>query len=300
MRMRNTLLSAGLLVVCLSLGACDLIDSGSDSESVELEGIWQSTVASVSETTVLFLPNGTLKIVEADFPFESCTTGTGTWSLEGTTLVLNIRVDGFSENSKVAVENRGGTLAITVDGETEVFRPVTQMVGCIKYGWGRWQGTLSALTPGGVQDFASNLDIQILLPPEFGLFQIISWAQGPDEGCDGAPGCLFDQTRLLLNGEVQSGGDGALRLGSYDLEGSPSSVGFFQGKYWTDPADVESGFEASRCFPTCGAPQPGASGSFVLTFVEPDRIAGTFLFTGIKANGDALALTQGVVDLTYR
>ena len=300
MRMNTTLLSAGILGVCLSLNACDLIDSGSE-EDFDLEGVWQSTVESDSETTVLFRSDGTLALVEADFSFQDCTTGAGVWSLDGNVLVLDITVEGFSERSKVDVKNSGGTLVFTVDGETEVFRPVSEMPGCIKYGWGSWGGTLSARTPGGVEDFASNLDIQILFPPEFGSFQIFSWAQGPDAGCDGAPGCLFDEPRLLLIGQVHPGdNDGALQLGVYDIEGSPTSVGVFQGKYWPDPTDLESGFEASACFPTCEAPQPGASGLFSLTSVEPDRITGTFLFRGVRANGDALSITEGVVNLTYR
>lgn len=291
MELRTLIVRVSALMLSIAMGGCDITEP--EFSSMDLEGVWQLTLTNDSEETIRFNPNGTLDIIQADLAAESCRAGTGTWSLDSTHLSVSTLFDGASEQSEHEVDMSGSNrLLVSEDDVTDEYTRLAVMPSCVDYGWGRWEGTLSAFIEGVEQSFDSNRDVTMELMEGYGGFSVMSWVEGPDS-C-GNPSCPQIGPRFLVSLKGPAIVEGAgMPVGAYQVDGSPDDLHYFIGKFWPDPYDAEFGFEAYELI-------AGSSGTFELTEIGVDRIAGTFSFTGVSLAGDSLVVSGGVVDLTYR
>ena len=277
-------------VLSVVLVACGSDTTGPDAPVMTpLDGLWRATEAGVLETTIKLGTDGSAHLVEADFAGLSCTSAAGSWSSDEDRLVLRLTPAGGAANSDVRsydVEVSQGRLVLTRSGESTTFVSAPAVPSCVSYGFGSWQGTLSARI-GDVPWTFTNITIDTERI-QAGSLVILACL-------DTATSCTTDNVVLLLQ---VNGVAGPLTPGTYPL-GDISSGFYGLVNLFPDDPDFP-GFDSLRLTPT---------GALVLTSITDERIVATFEFRANERasnappapDGSTFALvTNGVIDLEYR
>lgn len=284
--MTRSALAAG--IVALALLGCG--ESPVEPESLDIEGFWQLTEAGISESTFRFADDGTFVRVEADLVRRSCLSSSGRWREEEGSLTLEITVSdnmptSTSQTYSVTLDASG--LGLTTASFTGLYGDVTTMPSCVDYGFGAWSGAFSAEIDGEDVLFAV---VDVELDIDAGTTTI----RGEDVGCTSCP----DGVREILL-RIESQPD-PLDPRTFSVNNDPGASDTFYALYHPDPASSTfSGFDTTRLAPP---------GTFVLSSVGPERIAGSFGFRAnprvegdVGPNGETFAMAEsGVVALTYR
>ncbi|MBT8403510.1 MAG: hypothetical protein KJP18_06615, partial [Gemmatimonadetes bacterium] len=254
-----------------------------------LDGLWRATEAGIFETTIKLSADGTAHLVEADFTGLSCTSADGSWTADDGRLVLRLTPAGGAANSDVRsydVEVSQGRLTLARGGESTTFVPVSSVPSCVSYGFGSWEGTLSARIDGVPWTFTNlSVDTERVRAGSLVILACL----------DTATSCTPDNVVLLLQ---VNGAAGPLTPGTYPL-GDISSGFYGLVNLFPDDPDFP-GFDSLRLTPT---------GALTLTSVADERIVATFEFRANERasnappapDGSTFALvTDGVIDLEYR
>lgn len=103
------------------------------------DGIFQNSVPGRRQTTIHFRPDGSFSMVVADYDLRTCDPAAGRWELDGDVLRLTYTSMAGSEvysAVEVTVVMLEGEMHVTDgDGLTVVYVPVSEMVGCSRYGF---------------------------------------------------------------------------------------------------------------------------------------------------------------------
>jgi len=253
-----------------------------------LERIWRASDSAL-ETTFRLDATGSVALVEAALAVRSCEEYSGSWTADGTRLVLRLTpVAGGSgaEERTFTYEVFEDRLVLTSGGDTSTFRPASDLADCRSYDFGTWTGTLSAEIDGVAQAFA-NISVTTALTS--GILEVRAC---PDAG----PTCEIRDAELVLNVDAPPG---PLSVGTYSVQNIPGAPNFFALHDTHPEVSAFPGFNTERLLPP---------GEFVLRTVTEDRVVGTFSFRaneiqeGLSApDGRRFVLvTNGVIDLEYR
>ncbi len=267
------------LVVFLALAAsaaCGTTEP--ELEPVSPDGTWQSTTPGVFEAILQLNEDGSASLVEADLAARSCASGAGTWDADAT------------PNSDVrswAYEAFADSLVLTGAGERAVFRPRSSGRACVDYGWGAWEGTLSAEIDGVPTSFGQ---VRVDMTLASGRLEITSLSLPCDT-------CAAGDPELVLRID---GSPDPLAPGAFVVDNLPGARNTLYGLHHTHPGDADFlGFNTDRLSPT---------GTFTLQAIAVDRVRATFSFRGnpivegqqAPDGRTTVLVTSGVVDLTYR
>lgn len=277
-----------VLVALWGPAACGTTEPTLDP--VAPDGIWEAVTPGVTETTLQLNADGSAALVEADLSGRSCSAASGTWEADGTTLRLTLTPSGGTPNSDLrtyAYEASADSLVLTGGSGRMVFRPRSTGRSCPGYGWGAWEGTLSALVDGSLRSFGQ---VRIDMTIASGRLEITSFTVLCDT-------CALGAADLVLRVD---GSPDPLVPGTFVVDNVPGARNTFYGFHHTHPGDAGFlGFNTDRLSPT---------GTFTLQAIEDDRVRATFSFRGnpIVEGQEApdgrttVLVTDGVVDLTYR
>lgn len=249
-------------------------------------GIWRFSDAN-SEITVELALDGTFQRVDAALAAMQCGRDGGTWSSTGDQLVLSLDATSGGGQQRFTFSVDGGVLSLTdAAGGTRLYPSVSRGVSCVDYGFGSWEGTLSASVDGEAFTFA---DVDVVLDIEGGSLRVTSlWRP--------CPTCPTEDPELIV--EIDAPGD--LEPGTYTVQNFAGAEMTMFGFFHPDPGDPDfEGFSTERLSPP---------GEFVLTAVAPESVSATFSFRGNpRTDGDTAPdgstftlVTDGVVELTYR
>jgi hypothetical protein len=281
---------ARLPLVALLAGQAACGTTEPDFEPVVPDGIWQSSTSGLFETTLQLNADGSAALVEADLSAESCGDAVGTWDADQTTLRLILTPSGgapSSDRRTYAYEAFADSLVLTDDGNRTVFRPRAGGRTCVDYGWGSWEGTLSAEVDGAARTFGA---VRISMAIAAGRLEITSYAPSCDT-------CALGDPELVLRID---GAPDPLGPRTFVVDNVPGARNTFFGFHHTHPGDPDFlGFNTDRLSPT---------GTFTLQAIAPDRVRATFSFRGnpivegqqAPDGRTTVLVTGGVVDLTYR
>jgi hypothetical protein len=283
-RMTRTV-SAGVLATAL----CACGSTGPEVTAPTLDRVWYATEPGVEETTIELETDGSVRVIEADLTGRSCTSSAGVWTSDGSRLVLRLTpADGAVESDVRSFDYEvfGDSLVLDGGGTSTTFVPVSRAPSCVSYGFGAWQGTLSA----SIDDVPSTFTNLSVATDELGvgIVQILACPEG-------AAPCQEEDAVLVLR---ISAPPGPLTPGSYPLGDKQNG---FYGLINPFPDDPDfPGFDTLRLAP---------SGVFLLTSVAEDWVVGTFEFrANERANNSPPApdgrtfvlVTDGLVNLQYR
>ncbi len=280
--------SFAVVLAALGLAACGTTEPVLDS--VEPDGIWEATTPGAFETTLELNADGSAVVVEADLAARSCSAATGTWGAEGTTLSLALTPPGGPPNAdrrSYAYEAYADSLVLTSAVGRVVFRPRSTGRSCAGYGWGAWEGTLSALVDGAPRSFGG---VRVEMVVASGRLEITSFTVPCDT-------CALGPAELVLRVD---GSPDPLAPGTFAVNNVPGARNTFYGFHHTHPGDAGFlGFNTDRLSPT---------GTFTLQAIGVDRVRATFSFRGnpivegqkAPDGRTTVLVTEGVVDLTYR
>jgi hypothetical protein len=232
-------------------------------------GIWQRTVTGVEQETVQFLSGGGCNLVHANYQLESCVQSSGTWSLVGDSLRLDLE----GGPSTYAWSVQGNVLSVW-DGAhptPRTYLPANSLPACADYGFGGnetgWTGTLSATVDGVPTDFSEVLWLETIAGGD-------AWVIG-------------------------NAGDWQLQFyvataapGSYPANPS-SSAGM--GRFVPDTSVPN--YDYSNPAGEYNTNFAGAGGSITVTAASPTSLAGTFFFEVRNGAGDTVTISEGVVDM---
>jgi hypothetical protein len=274
-------------VLAAALVACGATEP--EAMPPSLDGVWLAAEAGVEETTIELRTDGAARFVASDFSGFSCASSSGAWTSDGSRLSLRLTPPGGPAESDVRsfdYEVFPDSLVLTRGGASATFVPVTRVPSCVSYGFGTWQGTLSARIDG--------------VPETFGNLSVATGAVGAGTlvilACpDAATSCGERNAALILR--VNSP-PGPLTPGNYPLGDIASG---FYGLINPFPDDPDfPGFDSLRLLPT---------GAIVLSSVAEDWVYGTFEFRANERASNAppapdgrtfVLVTDGLVDLQYR
>jgi hypothetical protein len=263
-------------------GACAATEPS--LEAVSVEGIWEQVSVGGAETTLALGADGSAVVVEADRATRSCGAASGTWETDPATLSLTLTPTGGLPNSdrrSYGYEAYVDSLVLTGPGGRQVFRPRSDGRSCAGYGWGAWEGTLSALVDGTPVTFGA---VQVDMAISNGRLEITS-------------STVLGPTQLLLRIDASPN---PLVPATFVVNNVPGARDTFYGFHHTHPTDATFlGFNTDRLSPP---------GTFTLLAVGVDRVRAGFSFRGnpiaegqVAPDGrTTVLLTEGVVDLTYR
>ena len=149
-------------LLLLSLGACDVLSPGGESDN-SLIGAWQVSVPGDYESSVRFDDDGTFQAVVAEFGAERCIRESGPWSAEGGILSATVtEIDGAPalEHEEIPFELSGDQLTLNYVGDDpETFRRLDELPACGDYGW---PSVLFAAEVDGVAiDFSTHFGLQL-------------------------------------------------------------------------------------------------------------------------------------------
>jgi hypothetical protein len=277
----RTLVVACATLVSLGTAACGSTEPELPAPS--LDGVWQSTAAD-GERTIRLGADGAASDVNARFDLRECTTSGGSWSADGSTLVLTLaEAGGGSREERFTYQVFDDRLILG----SETYRGVSALPDCGSYDFGTWTGTLTAAVDSVPQTFA-NISVTTALSS--GLLEI--------RACPEAGGsCSVSDAELILKIDAPPG---PLTPGTYPIQNNAIGQPNFFALIDTHPDDSTfPGFNTERREP------PGV---FVLASVSDSTVVGTFEFRaneiseGLSApDGRTFVLvTSGVVDLVYR
>lgn len=248
-------------------------------------GIWRYSDTG-SEVTLELDADGTFQRVTASLAEMECGRDAGGWSVSEGALVLDLAASGGGQD-RFTFSVDGASLSLTdAPGAVRLFTPAPRGASCVDYGFGAWEGSVSATIDGEARVFE---DIEVLIGIEGGSLRVTSlWRP--------CPTCPPEDPWLIV--EVEAPGE--LETGTYTVQNFAGAEMTMFGFFHPDPADPAfEGFSTERLSPP---------GDFVLTDVADERVAATFSFRGnprtdgdVAPDGSTFTLvTDGVVDLTYR
>jgi hypothetical protein len=280
----RTLCAASLALALMGCGVTE-----PDAAPASLDRVWRATEAGVEETTIELRPDGAARFVDSDFSRFSCASSPGAWTSDGSRLVLRLTPPGGAAQSDVRsfdYEVFQDSLVLTSGGASTTFIPGTRVPSCVSYGFGTWEGTLSARIDGVPQTF-ENISVETGAIAA-GTVVILA--------CPDAATLCGDQNAMLVL-RINSPA-GPLTPGNYTL--GDISAGFY-GLINPFPDDPDfPGFDSLRLLPT---------GAFQLSLVSEDWVFGTFEFRANERASNAppapdgrtfVLVTDGLVDLRYR
>jgi len=275
------------VVLAAALVACDSTEP--DATRGSLDRVWRAAEPGVQETTIELSTDGAARVVDADFSGLSCASSAGTWTSDGSRLVLRLTPPAGPAESDVRsfdYEVFQDSLVLTSGGVATTFVPTTRVPSCVSYGFGTWQGTLSAQIDDVPQTF-TNISVAT---EEIGtgILEILACP-------DAVTPCGLEDAVLRLRVSAPSG---PLTPGSYPLGDLQNGFYALINPFPDDPAFP--GFDTLRLAPV---------GVFLLTSVAEDWVVGTFEFrANERANNSPPApdgstfvlVTDGLVNLQYR
>ncbi len=281
----RTLPAAALAIVLVACGSTE----PEVTASAPLDRVWRATEAGVSETVLELNAGGTARLVEADLAGRGCTASSGSWTSDGTSLVLRLTPRGGAPESDVRTfdyDVSNDRLVLSRAGTSTTFARGSSVPSCVSYGFGSWQGTLSARIDDVSWTFSNfTVDAEGV---RGGTLVIVACS-------DAAVGCDPTNAVMILRVTTPSGG---LTPGSYPLGTIDSG---FYGLVNLFPDDPDfPGFDSLRLTP---------SGAMLLIDAAEDRIEATFEFRANERasnappapDGSTFALvTNGVINLEYR
>lgn len=247
-------------------------------------GIWRFSDAD-AEVTLELNADGTFERVTALFALMECGRTSGTWTVDEDRLelVLDATSGGTVDRFTFAVS---AGLSLVDPGGERLFSRRSSGASCVDYGYGEWEGVLTAKIDGEDRSFG---DIEIDVDIEGGSLRLTSrWRE--------CPTCPAEAPELVLALEAPE----RLVVRTYTVQNSPAAENTMFGFFHPDPGNPDfEGFSTERLSPP---------GEFALTAVADERVAGTFSFRGNpRSDGDvapdgstSTLVTDGVVDLTYR
>jgi len=260
-----------------------------DATPASLDRVWRATEAGAEETTIDLGTDGAARVVDADFSGLSCTSSAGAWTSDGSRLVLRLTPPGGPAESDVRsfdYEVFQDSLVLTSGGASTTFVPAARVPSCVSYGFGTWEGTLSARIDDVPQTF-TNISVATE-EISTGTLEILACP-------DAVTPCGRDDAMLVLRLRSPSG---PVTPGNYPL--GDLQTGFY-GLIDPFPDDPEfPGFDTLRLAP---------AGAFLLSSVAEDGVVGTFDFrANERANNSPPApdgrtfvlVTDGLVNLEYR
>lgn len=286
MRRGTSALTASLAALVLT--ACG--ETPTEPESFDLDGIWQRTEAGTSETTIRFGDDGTFHRVMADLASSTCSSSSGTWTriddmlMVSLTTIANEPIN-FTEQYGLTLD--AATLNLTGAVSAGTYTRTTSLPSCVDYGFGIWDGDVTADVDGVAVVF-SVVDVDVDV--EGGSATI----SAEDENCTSCPD---GRREILLRIDAQPD---PLSTGTFTVDNDPGATSTFYALYHPDPESPDFiGFDTTRLAPP---------GTFGLTAIGPERIAGTFAFRAnprvegqMGPGGETTVLVEsGVIDLTYR
>ena len=289
---------AGLLILS-ALAGCPFssTDDPSPDSPEALFGIWQGLVEGNVETTLRFLDDGSLEVLDAFIDETRCRTASGWWEVAdgGFSYSVTFPAGGGDQGSGV-YQISGNTLTLEyANGETEVLtRFDGPMPICADYGWPTLQ--VFDVEVDGVPFDLTNPGPDPLLGLDISLSDIIAsgdlWVVASDVGL-GDGDCTNCRAMSI---HIQSS-TGPLTLGTYTYDGPPGADGYADIGYsccqgFSSP---ESGqFGSGGIDPVSGEE---GSATVTLTVLEPYRIAGTF--SGVLHAGAATVRVTGQFEIRY-
>lgn len=283
----SPLRAAAGLAAALCLGACGSTEP--DPTPAALDRVWQATQEGVEEVTIELDADGSARVVDADYTDRSCASSSGVWTSDGSRVVLRLTPPGGAPESDVRsfdYEVSEDSLVLTGGGASTTYVPTGDVPSCVSYGFGSWQGTLSAEVDGVAEtytNFAVTAD-----PLDAGRIEVLACP-------DTVTTCALADAMLVLRVNAPSP---PLAPGGYPLGDTENGFYALINPFPSDPAFP--GFDTLRLTP------PGA---FLLTSVSEEWVVGTFEFrANERANNSPPApdgrtfvqVTNGLVNLAYR
>ncbi|NNF27802.1 MAG: hypothetical protein HKN73_11325 [Gemmatimonadetes bacterium] len=249
-------------------------------------GIWRYSTSG-SEVTLELDDDGTFQRVTASLAEMQCGRDAGGWSVSDDALVLDLDVSSGGGQDRFTFSVEGASLSVTdAAGAVRLFTPAPRGASCVDYGFGSWEGAVSATIDGEARVFD---DIEVVIDIEGGSLRVTSlWRP--------CPTCPTEDPQLIV--EVEAPGE--LETGTYTVQNFAGAEMTMFGFFHPVPDDPDfEGFSTERLSPP---------GDFVLTDVADERVSATFSFRGnprtdgdVAPDGSTFTLiTDGVVDLTYR
>lgn len=274
------------LTGALGVVACGGTVDVPEPEIGDPTGVWQFSDATV-EITLELDEGGTFQKVEAATSAMLCGRDSGDWSVSADALVLDADPTSGGGQERFTFSVEGTSLSLTdASGATRVFMAVPSGLSCVDYGFGAWEGTVSASIDGEARTFD---DLVVDLDVEGGSLRLTSLYRP-------CPTCPTEDPELVIEIEAP----GALVAGSYTVQNFAGAEMTMFGFFHPDPTNPDfEGFSTERLSP------PGET---VVTAVADERVSATFTFRGNpRTDGDvapdgstSTLVTDGVVDLTYR
>lgn len=281
----SLVLLSGAVIATTACGSTSLAP-----EPPGIEGVWRQTEAGVAEQSIRFSEEGTFQRVAANLTDLTCASSSGTWRLDGTSLTLDVTVianESVSRTESYSITVDGSGLSLAGGASAGTYGPRTSIPSCVDYGFGVWDGSLSAEVDGVDVMFAVvDVDIDV----EGGSATIV----GEDLTCSSCPD---GRREILLRIEGQPD---PLLPGTFTVNNDPGASDTFYALYHPDPGSAAfTGFDTTRLAPP---------GTFELLQTGPERIEGRFDFRAnprvegeVGPNGETFVMVAGgVVDLTYR
>jgi hypothetical protein len=265
-----------ILLLCASCGTTEPVDPLQD-----VFGAWSSVDATRS-TTAVFREDGTALVVDADLGSQVCSSSPGVW--DRAERWITFRDAGGAGSIEFELAEDGERLV-----SADLGRSLSRSFGasepsCVSFGWGQWEGEVSALVDG--------------TPVSFGPFDVqMSVSSGVMELRGLCDGCAMVAPELVLRIDASPG---PLERGEFTVQNVPGATRTLFGFHHTHPGHPSFlGFNTDRLSPP---------GTLTLTDVTPERVAATFSFRGNPiVEGQAapdgrvtVLVTDGVVNLRYR
>lgn len=251
----------------ISNGIIDLTEESHEAPGAPI-GAWQRTVPGEEQQSFELVADGTFHEVFANFQFEFCESGSGTFAVDGD----SIRVSIGGEGGAAAWARNGSTLTLYMPGETEpqVFSSVSALPSCEDYGFESsttgWAGTLTATVDGVATDFGSVVWLE-----EIG---------GGDAWVIGNAG--IQQLQFYVATAVP---------GTYATSNGEAGM----GRYVPDTS--VPGYDYSMPAGEFNTNFDGGSGSISVTQATPTSFTGSFAFEVGNGSGGSVSITNGVVDI---
>lgn len=275
-----------MTTVFVALAACGSPVDVPDPVEDDPTGVWQFSDTN-EEITLELDADGTFQRVTAATTAMQCGRDSGSWSVNDDALVLSLDATSGGGQDRFTFSVDGAVLILSeTGGAPRSFSTVAAGASCVDYGFGDWEGTLSATIDGDPLAFA---DVEVEVDIEGGSLRIVSlWRP--------CPTCPTEDPQLIL--EIDAPGE--LETGTYSVQNFVGAEMTMFAFYHPVPDDPDfEGFSTERLTPP---------GEFALMAVADESVSATFSFRGNpRRDGDTAPdgstftlVTDGVVELVYR